>query len=123
MLQPALDEDNFINVAIKARTLLDAHGQQRLEQKGRQRVRDKNMSPTAPSKRRQRSLSSTSSTTCHAIAPPKAYSLLPQCSVPELASRAHPITVIFFPFLITNAQSTKALDAMQNLSRGGIRIG
>ena len=89
VLQPALDEDTFINAATEARTLLDEHGQQRLERKGKQRVRD--ISPTAPSKRRQRSSSSTPSTTCHAISPHKASSLSPQCSVPEFASPAVPI--------------------------------
>ena len=91
VLQPALDEDTFINAATEARTLLDEHGQQRLERKGKQRVRDNDISPTAPSKRRQRSSSSAPSTTCHATSRPKASALSPQCSVPEFASGATPI--------------------------------
>ena len=91
VLQPALDEDTFINAATEARKLLDEDGQQRLERKGKQRVRDNDIPPTAPSKRRQRSSSSTPSTTRHATSPPKGSSLSPQCSVPECASRAAPI--------------------------------
>ena len=52
MLQPASDEDTFINAATEARTLLDEHGQQRLERKGKQPVRDNDIPPAAPSKRR-----------------------------------------------------------------------
>ena len=91
VLQPALDEDTFINAATEARTLLDEHGQQRLERKGKQRVRANNISPTATSKRRQHSSSSTPSTTLHTTSPPKASALSPQCSVPEFASRETPI--------------------------------
>ena len=72
VLQPALHEDTFINAATEARTLLDEHGQQRLERKGKQHMRDNDASPIAPSKRRNRSSSSTASTTCHATSPPKA---------------------------------------------------
>ena len=82
VLQPALDEDTFINAASEARTLLDERGQQRLERKGKQRVRDNEISPTAPSKRRHRSSASTPATTCHATSPPKASSLSPQTSAP-----------------------------------------
>ena len=45
VLQPALDEDIVINVATEARTLLDEHGQQTLERKGKQRVRNNDVSP------------------------------------------------------------------------------
>ena len=89
VLQPALDEDTFINAASEARTLLDEHGQQTLERKGKQRVRDNDISPNARSKRRHRSSSSTPSTTCHATSPPKASSLSPQSSAPS--ARATPI--------------------------------
>ena len=82
VLQPGLDEDTFINAASEARTLLDEQGQQRLERKGKQCVRDKEISPTAPSKRRHRSSASTPPTTCHATSPPKASSLSPQTSAP-----------------------------------------
>ena len=82
VLQSALDEDTFINAASEARTLLDERGQQRLERKGKQRVRDNEISPNAPSKRRHRSSASTPATTCHATSPPKASSLSPQTSAP-----------------------------------------
>ena len=82
VLQPALDENTFINAASEARTLLDERGQQRLERKGKQRVRDNEISPTAPSKRRHRSSASTPATTCHAASPPKASSLSPQTTAP-----------------------------------------
>ena len=86
VLQPALDEDTFINAASEVRTLLDEHGQQSLERKGKQRVRDNEIGPTAPSERRHRSCSSTPSTTCHATSP---LSLSPQSSAPS--ARATPI--------------------------------
>ena len=89
VLQPALNEDTFINAASEARTLLDEQGQQRLERKGKQRVRDNEISPTAPSKRRHRSSASTPATTCDATSPPKASSLSPQTSAPP--ARATPI--------------------------------
>ena len=82
VLQPALDEDTFINAASEARTLLDEQGQQRLERNGKQRVRDNGISPTAPSKRRHGASASTPAATCHATSPPKASSLSPQISAP-----------------------------------------
>ena len=51
VLQPALDEDTFMNAASEPQTLLDEHGQQRLERLGKQRVCDNDVSPTASSKR------------------------------------------------------------------------
>ena len=71
VLQPTLDEDTLINAASQARTLLDDQGQQRLERKGKQRVRDNEIPATAPSKRRHRSSTSTPQTTCHATSPLK----------------------------------------------------
>ena len=59
--------------------------------KGKQRVRDNDISPTAPSKRRHRSSSSKPSTTCHATSPPRGFSLSPHSSATEVASRAMPI--------------------------------
>ena len=86
VLQPALDEDTFINAASEAPTLLDERGQQRLERKGKQRVRDNAISPTAPSERRHRSSTSTPATTCHATSPPKASSLSPQTTAPPASA-------------------------------------
>ena len=82
VLQPALDEDTFMNAASEARTLLGERGQQKLERIGKQRVRDNEISPTAPSKRRHRSSTSTPATRCHATSSPKASSLSPQTTAP-----------------------------------------
>ena len=80
VLQPTLDEDTFMHAATEARTLLDEHGQQRLERKGKQRVRANDASPSSPSKRRHHSSSSTPSTTCRSTSPPKASSSSPSFS-------------------------------------------
>ena len=45
-LQPTLDEDTLTNAATEARTLLDEHGWQRLEQKSKQCVRANDASPS-----------------------------------------------------------------------------
>ena len=91
MVQPTLAEDNFMHAATEARTLLDEHGQQSLESRGKQRVRDNDASPSSPSKRRHHSSSSTPSTICHAISPPKESSLSPYASSTTSPSASTPI--------------------------------
>ena len=126
VLQPALDEDTFINAATEARTLLDEHAQQRLERKEKQRVQrvlDNDVSPNAPSKRRHRSSSSTPSTTCDATSPPKASSLSPLLFTRIRFTRnARAIIVVFF-FLPINEQTAYTLGAMPRFGRAGIQIG